>query len=760
MSLNTAKPSMRLATVLLLMAAAHASANAAGDQDLLPAASKRAPVLEEIIVTAQRREERLQDVPISASAFTTQQIERLQIDDVTTLQQMTPNLNVAPNFVTGSSASIAIRGQFENDVTPTVDPAVGLYLDGVYFARMTGANLDLVDLERVEVLRGPQGTLFGRNTLGGAINLVPRHPAPQFEASLKTRLGNYDLLELTGIANLPLSGERLTARLSAMHREHGGYARNTLLDADFSDDDTDFLRLQLRYAPAARAQFHLAVDYSQIETGSQTRTLFAVRSGSDSVPALFGNPGDSLTNYLDPYGRNVAADHAGSVDSTVWGAAGTLTIEYAPFTFKSITAYRAQDSLATDSDQDGTPYDLGVIFYRSDEQRQFSEELQLFGAALDDRLDWIGGLYYFEERGTFKQHFRMFLPATLTFNEMRPWGEASNHSLAAYVQLTMALTPRFKMTAGARYNEDRRQLTSHNAFLVSGGETCRIAPSLLDQPGVCTATRPERSFDYIPFTAGVQFSPNETALLYAKVSRGHRAGGYNIRGTNAVDMDTFEPEHVDSYEIGAKADLFGDQLRINLALFRTEFEDIQLLQREPLPGVPGPRFVRNGGEAHIDGGELEVTALLGDLRLAAGLGIVRPQFTKLDPRVDGVTLDSNFLNTPESTASIAADLPIAFAFGAINLHADYGWRDDVPFAYDRASLARQEACGLLNAMLSTSFDRTDLELSLWARNLTDQGYVVRAFEADYYVSAIPGAPRTYGISLAYRFNSTASGQTR
>jgi iron complex outermembrane receptor protein len=752
MPVNAAKPSMRLAAALLAMGGAHAAANAAVDDDLAPAVSKSAPVLEEVIVTAQRREERLQDVPISASAFSTLQIERLQIDDLATLQYMTPNMTVAPNLVTASSASIGIRGQYENDVTPTVDPAVGLYLDGVYFARMTGANLDLIDLERVEVLRGPQGTLFGRNTIGGAINLVPRHPAPEFEASLKTRLGNYDLREFTGIANAPL-GETLTARLSALHREHSGYAHNAPLDADFSDDDTDFLRLQLQLAPAGRAQFHLAADYSQIETSSQTRTLFAVYSGSESLPALLGNPGDSLTNYLHPDDGNVPANHAGNVESTVWGAAGTLTIESAPFTFKSITAYRAQETLATESDQDGTPYDLGVISYRSDEQEQFSEELQLFGTALDDRLEWISGLYYFEERGTFIQHFQLFLPATLTFNEMRPWGEASNHSLAAYAQASMALTPKFRITAGARYNEDRRQLTSHNTFRLGAGEICRIAPSLVDQPGVCTATRPERSFAYVPFTAGVEFSPSEAALLYAKVSRGHRAGGYNIRGTTAVSMDTFEPEHVDSYEIGTKADLLDDRLRINLALFRTEFEDIHLLQFELPPAPPGPRFIRNGGEAHIDGGELEITALLGNLRLAAGLGITRPRFTRLDPGVDGVTLDSDFLNTPESTASLAADLPLAVAFGAINLHADYGWRDDVPFAYDPASLARQQAYGLLNAMLSASFERTNLEVSLWGRNLTDQDYIVRAFESDYYVTAVPGAPRTYGISLAYEFGA-------
>ncbi|HLF09571.1 MAG TPA: TonB-dependent receptor [Gammaproteobacteria bacterium] len=751
---------MRLAVALLAVAAARAIASDEETAAGAAASFRPAPVLEEVIVTAQRREERLQEVPISASVFSTQQLERLQIDDLGELQFAAPNLSVAPSQTAPTSASIAMRGQFEVDTTPTVDPAVGLYLDGVYIARMTGANLDLVDLDRVEVLRGPQGTLFGRNTIGGAINLVPQRPTSQFDALLKARLGNYDLQEVTGFLNTPSLSGRIATRLTAMHSEHGGYAQNTLLGTDFSDADTDFARLQLQLAPAPGTQLNLAVDLTQSESGSQQRTMLAVLPGSELVTTMLGNPTDSLANYVDPYSRSVPANRAGIVESTVWGASATLTIEFAPLTFKSITAYRALDIRATDSDQDGTPYDLGVIFLRRDEQHQFSEELQLFGSARDDRLQWIGGLYYFDERGTFDQEFQIFVPATITFNENRPWGEASNHSLAAYAQLSFALTPRFRLTAGARYNEDWRQLTSRNARRLGDSEVCRIAPSLLDQPGVCEATRPERSFSYMPFTLAVEFSPTESALLYARISQGHRAGGYNLRGATEIDMDTFDPEQVDSYEIGTKADLFDERLRINLALFHTYFENIQLLQRESVLGVPTPRFIRNGGEARIDGGELEITALLGALRLAAALGVTRPRFTKLDPRVDGVTLDSDFLHTPESTVSIAADLPVAVEFGAMNLHADYSWRDDVPFAYDPHSLARQDAYGLLNAMLSASFDQTAVVLSLWARNITDEGYVTRAFDSDYYISASPGTPRTYGVSLACRFGTGNAAQSQ
>ena len=714
--------------------------------------------LEEGFVTAQRREENLQDVPVSAAAYSSLQLERLQVDDLALLQNVTASLSVAPGQATGASASIGMRGQFESDTTPAVDPPVGLYLDGVYFARMTGANLDLVDLERVEVLRGPQGTLFGRNTIGGAINLVPRHPTGEVAASAKVEFGSYDYRKVTGIVNAPTAGGRIAMRLTAMHREHGGYARDPLLNRELANEDTNFARLQFQVAPVGHLRANLAIDYSRIRSASQTLTLFALAPGAASVPAMLGTPGDSLTNYLDPYGSSVSANRVGIGDTAVWGAAATLTMELAPLTLKSITAYRALDSSVTDSDQDGTPYDLGVILYRNDRQHQFSQELQLLGSALRQRLTWIGGLLYFEENAAFEQLYQIFSPVSRSFIGNIPSGDAINRSVAAYAQLSFALTPRIKLTAGARYNEDARQLTSHNARVVDGIESCRLSAALLDQPGVCTATRPTRYFDYAPLTASLEFRPVRPALLYAKVSRGFRAGGYNIRGTTEMDLDTFEPEYVDSFEIGAKSELFDDRLRANLALFHTKFKDIQLVQHEQVPGQIGSlRFIRNGGEARIDGGELEIVALLRALRLTAALGVTDARFTKLNPGVADVTLESTFLLAPEHTASIAADLPIAVDFGALDVHADYSWRDDVSFAYDPASPARQGAYGLLNAMLAARFDRARLEVSLWGRNLTGQSYATRAWENDFYVSAALGSPRTYGISVAYQFGAEKAG---
>jgi iron complex outermembrane receptor protein len=303
-------------------------------------------------------------------------------------------------------------------------------------------------------------------------------------------------------------------------------------------------------------------------------------------------------------------------------------------------------------------------------------------------------------------------------------------------------------------------LTSRNSRRVAGIESCRLDPDLRDMPDVCRATLPERRFSYAPYVVGLDFRAVPGALLYAKFSRGHRAGGYNLRGATALEFEAFEPEQLGAFEVGLKSDLLGDRLRVNLALFRSKFDAIQLVQRETIGGSPLPiRYIVNGGEARIDGGELEVTAVLGPSYLSGALGLIDSRYTRLDPKVEGVTLNSEFLQTPNATLSLAADLPVELGFGGVDLHVDYAWKDDVSFAYDKVSPARQEAYGLWNAMIKTRFVTTGVEVSLWARNLTDMRYFTRALNSEVYASAVPGDPRTYGVSIAYRFGGDADSRS-
>jgi iron complex outermembrane receptor protein len=265
---------------------------------------------------------------------------------------------------------------------------------------------------------------------------------------------------------------------------------------------------------------------------------------------------------------------------------------------------------------------------------------------------------------------------------------------------------------------------------------------------------PEREFSYVPWTLGVDLQPAPNALVYAKMSRGFRAGGYNFRAVTGTDADTFEPEQVTAWEVGTRAELFDRRLRIGLSLYRSRFEDMQLRTQVPLPnGVLSPALTQNAGEARIEGGELEVEAMLGPVKLSGTLGLIHGEYTRIDPNARDVTPNSSLLYTPETTVSLAAELPVRTAFGALDLHVDYAWREDQTFAYWRRTLARQDSYSLLNAMLIARFDGTELELQLWAKNLTDERYVERSVDLGTLVNAVPGDPRTYGASLTYRFGS-------
>jgi iron complex outermembrane receptor protein len=263
---------------------------------------------------------------------------------------------------------------------------------------------------------------------------------------------------------------------------------------------------------------------------------------------------------------------------------------------------------------------------------------------------------------------------------------------------------------------------------------------------VCQASLPQHRFSYVPFTVGVDFTPVPSECLYAKVSRGYRAGGFNIRGGTPVELLTFSPENVTSYEIGIKSDP-ARKLRVDLALFYSDFRDIQLGESvlDPLQG--NVFIVQNGGRARLTGGELELTALLGPLRFAGALGITEGRYLELPPNA-GLSLEAG-LGLPKTTASVAADLPLRTSRGELLLHADYGWRSDYSDAYFLARCHCRTEYGLLNARLTFTVAGTALEWGIWGRNLTDTHYLAQSVDFDYLINGIPGEPRTFGVSVRY-----------
>ena len=689
-------------------------------------------------------------MPISLTAYDTQKLAERQVYDVATLQHVAPSLDIAPGLANSQTAAISMRGQVEIQNVPTVDPAVGLYLDGSYIARATGANLGLVDIERIEILRGPQGTLFGRNTIGGAINIVPYKPGKEFGGYLELLAGNYDRLGLTGVLNAPVPGDYATVRLTAQHTEHSGYARTVVLDKDLNDDNTDFIRAQLRLSPGDRWDLNVAVDYSNTSASNQWITMVNATPPATLLPAASGNPDDSLDNYQDGTTRHTHASYAGGFDSRVSGISATFVRPFATTTLKAIATYRDLDMSIDETDLDGTPYDVATQLRQTQAERQESYELQWFGQAWDEHIEWFGGLYYFSEAAERYGLSNSLAPISLL--ETSNSGNVRNTSRSAYLQLAMRLSSTLRLQAGMRYVADTRQLTSFNSRWNEGEQICSLDPLLLDSPGVCQATLPSREFNYVPVNLSIDYAPFDGLMLYGKYGRGQRAGGYNFRVSNALAASTFDPETVDAYEIGLKSALFDSTLLMNIALFRTDYDDIQLAQ-VVLDSAQRPVVINtNAGAARIEGGEFELTAKLNRAILSLGVGRTRAWYTQIDSGVVGITLDSKFRNTPAWTVFAAADLPFRLRGAESNFHLDYSWRDDVFYGED--PLARQDAFHIVNARFSTRPAGSGLEFSLWCRNLADARYLSRVFEpGNGFIRGLPADPRTYGATVTYRFGA-------
>lgn len=706
--------------------------------------------LDEIIVTATRREESLLDVPVAVSAIQGETLQQRQITDVESLQRIAPGLSTAP-FGDGTSPLLSIRGQVAQDIVASVDPAVGVYVDGVYLGRATGGNLSFIDVERVEVLRGPQGTLFGRNTIGGAISITPNHPTDRVEGQASLRFGSYDMVGLTGVLNLPIS-DGIAARIVGHHQQHDGYARSSLTGTPLSDQDLDYLRGSVKADLGGGWDVLVSGDYTNSRSSGQWFTLVKPLASGETLAKAVSGGTQTLAQYADAFDRTPASQTRGPQLSRNWGVSGIVSGEFGAASFKSITAYRKVHRDLDNLDQDGTPFELLQIASNDSRQHQFSQELQLYGKALNDKLDWIVGAYYFDETGSDTVAARFFYPLASNFNITD--ATAFNRNMAAYGQVTYSLADQFEVVGGIRYARDTRRLDlfSRSATTTPAATlACAVRTAILP---TCLVALPKKTFDYVPFSIGVNFKPWDKALLYAKWSRGFRSGGYNSRGATEQSLLPFGPERVDSYELGAKFEVAGI-LRVSGDVFQSEFDGIQILsQVDTGPGSGVVAINQNAGKARIRGLELETQLVLGNLNLSGALALTDYKYVKLAPNVIGLVQGSPLTYTPKTTFSVSADYAIPADFGEIVLHGDYGWRSRSFFAAvpPNDPAQQQASYGLLNASITLNAGE-GLSLSAFGKNLTNEHYLNRTTGGASlgYISGYPGDPRTYGGSVTYRF---------
>lgn len=750
----------------------------------------RAGGLEDIIVTARRVAENQQNVPVAVTVYTGAQLQQQNAVLVKDVALLTPGLYAKEGNSARSAINLSLRGQVQADVVATLDPSVGTYVDGYYWARAYGLNSDLLDIQNVQTLKGPQGTLFGRNTTGGALLIQTNDPSfKSLNGLVSGTYGRFDERAATGIVNVPLIDDKLAVRAAVSFRKRDGYIHNTVNDEKYDTANDVNGRVKMLIKPADNFSVVLGGEFFRTNGRPQpyrlgyiSPTRFAIIGGTpipfDGLATLsYGlqsgifNPAAAKTaldaivassGAGDTYGLNSPTkDYARTQTYT-----GVATLNTFFGAVKFIGGYRKVQARSP-LDLDGTSATLiqtGPITgnpYQQDLE-QYSGELQITGKALDNTIDFAAGMIYFHESGTDGSQSL----AILLLNPNNPTiydGRINNDSQGVYGQSTWHVTPRLSLTGGLRYSIEDKGLTLHNRTFApaANGFVCTLSGAT---PPGCTATRHD-SFSSISYTAGADYKLSTDVLAYAKTSKGFRSGGENLQATGltGVTFQPFKPETSYSYEGGVKSEFFDHRLRVNLAVYYTTIKDIQ--RTTFVASANGvAQTLGNAGKERVYGGELEVSALLFDgFQLSATGAVTKPKYLDYfdgvrDRRSDRIAF------VPRYTATISGVYSHAIGSAELTLRGDgiYSGKTDLsnyndPSDPNNAGIIAATTAPrffLINARAAVSLDNDRYEVAVFGRNLTDNRAIINGFVATPPVSYAVNQrrePRTFGVTGTFKF---------
>ncbi|WP_321396045.1 TonB-dependent receptor [Emcibacter sp.] len=746
--------------------------NVATAQETAPT-NDTAWLLEEITVTARKREEGLQSAPIAISAFTGDGLEYRGVTDVGEIAQFTPNLSFQNNPSFGgasNSAAIYIRGVGQKEFLPTVDPGVGLYVDGVYIARSVGGILDLVDVERVEVLKGPQGTLFGRNTIGGAISITTKKPHEEFEGKLSATYGTDDRIDLKGSVNIPLS-DTFYSKFSVAYLSQDGYVMRDD-GIDLGDDDTLSGRASFLLEASDDLEISFSIEGSRDRENGPAMTLIGINyagpidpdtppmatihnvgaslaAGGPAAPCAY--PGSTLNLavpgcYDDRYVYDGEERNSGTAlaysNTDFWAA--NLNVDWAlseNITLKSITAYR---DLSAEFARDGDHSPLRISQFQDFlEQEQFTQEFQLLGTAFEDRLNWIVGLYYFKETGDNRNEL------DFTVSRFRSGGAYDNQSLAAFAQGTYDVTDTFHVTAGIRYTDETKKFTPdqiiHENYFAGSMHPQLDAPFMQAGEPILPHLEKELSYDEIDPYLNLSWDATDDLMLYASYSEGFKSGGFSQRvfppivapytapaGTPDIDLiPTFDPEFVQVYELGFKYTGMDGRMRLNGAAFYTDYTDMQVQVFTSVAPI-----TKNAGAATIKGFELELQMTPADgWFVEAGLGY-------LDAGYDEIDFDTTFVEKTNrldrvSDWSLSAAVSKEFDLGnsgSLVPRVDWSYRSEFDNDAFNTPELHQGGYHLLNANMTWENADETMAVVVGVKNLTDEKYLHTGIIGDAFQS--------------------------
>ncbi|WP_405234497.1 TonB-dependent receptor [Lentisalinibacter salinarum] len=704
-------------------------------------------VIDEITVTAQKREQNLQDVSVAVSAFSGDAIEKMGFEEGLEITQQVPNMNFFAIFGEASSPSVSLRGISLVNFSDSWESPVSIYVDEVYRGNPAGSAIELFDLQRVEVLRGPQGTIYGRNTTGGLVHYISKRPTNEFDARISASVASYSERILEGMVNGPL-GDKMRGRFAMKRTVDDGWQTNTVTGGKLNDTDSFGYRGQLAIDVATSGELLFNVHGSRadqntvgfahmgyLETSdpnAATCSRGLIQAGQCTSATFDLTGAEAVNGQFDPEHAATGAADGLATEIDTFGVSATLSLPFDNFELTSITAYEELDKFLQD-DGDGT----AVVFF--DEQysvdaEQYTQELRLNGAS--DRMEWVTGVYYYkDDRGLITE-----APTTADGLWHQENVGLNSSSWAVFGQVEYDLTNELTVVGGLRYTDETRD------FVQTSG------PSFYSPP---VNARHDLSADATTGRIGLDWRPRQGMLAYANISTGFKSGGFS--GSYNASPEATEavgPEDITNYEVGLKSDFMGGRLRLNAAAFQYEIEDFQA---QVFLTVADGSIITNAGDVTGKGAEFELTALVSDnLEIIAGVGLLDTEFDSQQiffVAGDEYTLDGNELpSAPALTYNLVGRwyLPLGDK-GELAFQADYAWQDEHYLQIENDPYSLHDAYGIANARVSWQSPGSTWRVEAFAKNLTDEEYFTyqNTLGPDWGY-AVWGKPRTVGVRVVWK----------
>lgn len=708
-----------------------------------PAMAQVAPVdasersdtgLEEIIVTAQRRAENLQDIPIAIQAISPEQLENSGVTDLQGLSALVPGYTVQQGAAT---ANPYLRGVGSQVIGPGLESPVATYVDGVYYGSTFGAPTGLTNVERVEVLKGPQGTLFGRNATGGLAHIITRTPNGDTHVELNAGYANYDTTKFDGYATTGIGPDFALDLSASLSNQRDGYGVNIVSGKDVNRTGRNLqLRSKWVAKPADGTTFTAIFDYGEVRT---SRNVFRVVPGTGLPPLLgpnyAGSPWDTASN-IDPFLNSKGGGISLKIEQDL-GFADLI----------NIAAFR-QGSTEAALDLDATATVFSAVLPLLQDDVQYTEELQLQSKP-GGPLKWIVGFFYYRDIASVDQTNRLGPQVRPPFTGLRNTGEQDSSSYAGFAQATLELGSATNITVGGRYTEEKRRLVA-SQFAQIGATQIPLLSNF----------RAKTSFDRFTYRVSIDHRFSPEVMAYAAVNTGFKSGGYNAV---APTQPAFRPEKLTAYSAGLKTDLFDRRVRLNTEVFYYDYSDLQLGVVLVLgPGLTSPGVI-NGGKSRVYGVDLDMQAKITDgLTLSGGFEYLHSRFRESAnnfaigspsgtvPTFLGSVTGNHIPYSPEFVGSIAADYAFEVGGGDANFNLTYQYNDG--YFTEPDNVISQKSFSLLGASARWSAPGDRWSISVWGKNLTNKAVIQNELTLGFgphYASYL--APRTYGVTVGVGF---------